>query len=101
MFLRYDFGERRTFSSFKSFLADIPVKASYNHKRIYELKSLGYSCEKRELLFKYRHSFYYIPFYFHHLNFKFNDSKINLKERTKYNKNVRLKATKSTYKIYR
>lgn len=86
---------------YRTFLADIPIKASYNHKRIYGIiEGLSYSTKYDEL-FKYRHSSYYIPFYFHHLNFQFNDSKINLKERTKYNKNVRLKATKSTYKIYK
>lgn len=99
MFFRYNF--EISFPLFKSFLADIPIKASYNHKRIYELKSLGCSYEKHEIMFRYRHSSYYIPFYFYYLNFKFSDSKINLKEKTKYNKNVRLKATKSTYKIYR
>lgn len=99
MFLRYNF--EISFPSFKISFVDIPIKASYNHRRIYGIKIMGYFTEKRDLLFEYRHSSYYIPFYFYHLNFKFNDSKINLKEKTKYNKNVRLKATKSTYKIYR
>lgn len=35
MFLRYNNFEI-SFPSFKSFLADIPVKASYNHKIIYK-----------------------------------------------------------------